>query len=330
MPYSFPIEQPLPSGGYEFCHGPVSIGNTTIQQYTDRWVAWNASTGIRVAKWTPGMVLNETEGTANNLFTGGEKPAKFSFAFEQDALYALAYNTAVDTITLRRLVSSIVTTYTWTGRSPILFYNGLLISDTGITDLVCFYIKSTGTAIYARVQRENFGVEHTFNGTLNTTLRELRKTDRVRIDGLNYQVLWAVSTIGQQVFYLSPPYTPIPQYAADAGTLDVCFCTAELFAPIVTSTATEFGTLDITVNATGSSYFSTIVTTFAPGDLSTLDVKFSSGVYGLIIVVTQAPGDFETLDVAFSSGAYTLTAVPSDAPDDFSTLDVKFSSGAMA
>ena len=87
---------------------------------------------------------------------------------------------------MRRKVSGTPTAYTFTGRYPILFYNGILEPDTALTDLTVFYIKAAGTKIYVRRQRDNFGIEYELNPELNTTLRALQKTDAVAVGGSRY------------------------------------------------------------------------------------------------------------------------------------------------
>lgn len=329
MSYAHPYERPIAVGGFEIIHGPEALADTIIQQYRKRWVAWTGSEGIRFAEYEDGFVFSDTAGSANGLFTAGERPSRFSWSFEQDALYAIAYEDSATTITLRRFVSGTPTTYGWTGKSPILFYNGILQPNTSVTDLMAFYLKPAGTKIFARVQRENFGTEHELNGDLNVTLERLLKTEAVNIEGAWYQLIWAETTDGRKVVYQSRAYPPPYEQAIDRLSLGVSMEGGYLFAPIVSRSVAD--SASFTVSMFGGTAFSTVNRNFAPGDSISLAVNLRQGTYALVIVSPgSAPSDKMSLTPELKSGTYTDVSVIAGTQNDKISLSVGLQGGAYA
>lgn len=328
MSYAHPYERPVPIGGFEIIHGPEALADTIVQQYRKRWVAWVATAGIRFAEYEDGFTFSDTAGSANGLFTSGERPARFSWSFEQDALYAIAYEDTSTTVTMRRFVSGTPTTYGWTGKSPILFYNGILEPTTGDTDLMAFYLKSAGTKIFARVQRENFGTEHELNGTLNVVLDELIKTEAVNIDGSWYQLIWARTTDGRDVVYQSRAYPPPIIRATDNLSLAIALQSGAYFAPTVSASAADSASLSVSMF--GGEAFNSVIRQFAPGDWITNQINLQSGTYSLITVSAPSVQDNLSLAPSLASGSYSDVIVESGNQTDSISLAVALQSGSYS
>lgn len=326
--FALPIESPIPRDAIDFCDGPEALGSTQVQQYVSRWACWIATAGIRIGKYPDGSVLSDSFGIADDLFDPGTKPSKLSFCFEQDALPVIAIQDGTD-IEVRRKVSGIVNTYIFAGLSPCMIYNGLVVADTGSVDAFCLYLKAPGTKLFARVQRDNFGIEYELNGAFadGLTLRALRKADRLWLNGSNYLMLRATATDGREVYFRTRAFPPFPQYATDRLSLDSTVESGEIFdtvmiAPLVADT--------ITIDATAESgdYVSSILPPQnAPGDELTLDSTSESGTYTLSVLSTASPGSAITLDVAVESGTYVQTVISTTNPSDSATLDVSVESG---
>lgn len=324
--YAFPLERPLPYGAWDTCHGPVIYGSTQIAQFRKRWVCWVGTNGMRFGFYTPGVLFNDVDGQADDLFPAGTRPRHLSFSFEQDALHAIAIQSGTDTCEVRRKVSGVPTAFTFTGRTPVLFYNGIVEPDTNATDLTVFYIKAPGDKIYVRRQRDNFGIEYILNGTLHATLRALQKTDAIRVEGVTRQYLWAIDAAGRQVLYRSPGYPPFPENVEDKATLDIAFAEGEYTPSVVYAFAPGDGsTVDVGFDA--GSYIPQTIDAFAPGEAVVLDVGFEDGAYISLSVDASAPGDAASVDVGFESGAYVAVFIPTDSPFDASSVDVGFDSG---
>lgn len=328
MSYAHPYERPVPIGGFEIVHGPEALADTIVQQYRKRWVAWVATAGIRFAEYEDGFTFSDTAGAANGLFTSGQRPARFSWSFEQDALYAIAYEDATNSILLRRFVSGTPTSYTWTGKSPILFYNGILEPVTGDTDLMAFYIKSAGTKIFARVQRENFGTEHELNGTLNVVLEKLIKTEAVNISGSWYQLIWARTTDGRDVVYQSRAYPPPIVRETDNVSLTIGLRSGVYFAPIVNSSASDSASLSVAMSVGNA--FNSVVTRFAPGDWITNQINLQSGTYTLVAIGAPAVQDNVSLAPSLASGSYSDVIVEAGNQTDTISLGVALQSGSYS
>lgn len=324
--YAFPIERPLPYGAWDTCHGPFIYGSTQIAQFSTRWVCWVGTNGMRFAKFVPGVLFNDVDGQADDLFPPGTRPKHLSFSFEQDALHAIAIQTGTDTCAIRRKVSGVPTEYTFTGRSPVLFYNGIVEPDTAATDLMVFYIKAPGDKIYVRRQRDNFGIEYILNGTLMTTLRALQKTDTIRVNGVNRQYLWGIDTAGRQVLYISAGYPPFPQYAEDR-LLDTLGFDQGVYFPTVISKFAPGDAASVNVGFEDGAYVNQIVNATSPFDAAAVTTGLDTGDYKLVIVQATSPFDAASVAVAFESGDYVLIVITSNAPGDKASVDVGFDSG---
>jgi len=327
MSYSDPYELPFANGGIEIIHGPEAVGSTVVQQYRKRWIAWTSSDGIRFDEYEEGMTIGDDAGSLNGLFTDGERPTRFSWSFEQDALYAIAFEETPGSIVLRRFVSGVPTEFTWAGISPVLFYNGILQPNTSATDLVALYLKEAGTKIYCRVQRENFGTEHELNSDLNVDLARLIKTEGLNVAGSWYHFLWAETTDARSVVYQSRAYPPPYQQEADQITLGVSLSGGETFAPIVDGDD-QSDAISLGVSTSGGVYFDTIIESSAQ-DRASLSVATSGGVY-FDTIVEASNQDSMSATVALAGGTYTLRAISQDADDDKMSLSVALSGGSYS
>lgn len=259
------------------------------------------------------------------------RPAKLSLCFEQAALPVIAVQKDATTIEIRRKVSSVVTAYVFTGNSPVLFYNGVSIIDTSVTDAVCLYIKPAGDKIYARFQRDNFGIEYIVNATLapGAIIQELRKTDRRNIGGVNYQTLWGLAADGRQLYFRTAAYPPLPQYPVDKLTDDVSLFSGAHGLIVFPNNAPPDKVL------TDGTFFSGVylaVVVYGPTmtDKITEDTTFQSGAYALVVIPATAPTDKATTDVTLASGVYALRIIPTNSPTDKVTIDTALSSGTYS
>lgn len=329
MKYTFPIERPLTRGAINFCMGPFIEGSTQVQQYVQRWIAWVATDGIRYAKFEDGTLYDDTAGQLTDLWSAPRpRPAKFSFSFEQDALHAVALQDGA-TIRLRRKVSGVPTEYSWTGKSPCLFYNGIVEPDTSATDLICLYLPSAGDKILVRLQRDNFGVEYELNTDLRTTLAELHQTDSIKIGGVLYQQIWGLDTAGQQVFFNSAPYPPFPEFASDRISLVNGLDDGLYFSPIVPAFAPG-DAVTMLQGLVDGAYVSVIVNATSPGDAVSMLQGLVDGVYLNVIVPATAPSDSLSMLQGLEDGAYVVQAIPSNAPSDKISMDNGLSGGVYS
>lgn len=161
---------PSPKLRFDYAHadGPDNLHFPQDHTFAVRWCLWLGSSHVRLAKASEGDVWPPQDdlGTPSALFPDG-KPATahISLAFDQNAWEVAAWeNTAAGTITVRRRFNGAIVEHTFEGRSPALFNDGILAVDArinGLSDVVCYYDKPGHNRIFARIQRNNFGTEHT-------------------------------------------------------------------------------------------------------------------------------------------------------------------------
>jgi hypothetical protein len=300
----------------------ITSGATTI-----------SSTGNITAEATAATLLGTPSAavTAVVQLRARARPAKLSVCFEQDALPVVARQLDASNIEVRRKVTGVVQIYTFAGLSPVMFYNGVALNVTGDTDAVCLYIKGPGTKVFARFQRDNFGVEFEINPTLPSgiTIRELRKTDRFNVEGSKRQILWGVSDDGKMLWLMSNVYPPPFIFIDDNLLADVTVGDGLYFLASLTSTApTDETSQDVTLG--DGVYFPILVTAPTVSDSASEDVTIGDGVYTLVVVAQSSPSDSASEDVTIGDGVYTLVAISSSAPTDETSIDVTLGDGAYS
>jgi len=142
-----------------YCEGPVAEGVTVteyLDRYETRWMALLVE-GLLYYGRVDGTLIqtpldlfpDPLSDTATHIALSFDANARPVFAYEDDG-----------TVYVRRYVAGVPTTYSWIGTEPCLFFNGVINFDDSQTDVVCYYLTASGGALYARFQRENFGVEN--------------------------------------------------------------------------------------------------------------------------------------------------------------------------
>lgn len=209
MSYAPAIEAPVPRGAFDLCDGPSVAGVVQAQPYATRWAAWVATAGLRIGQWSPNHVMDDALGDVDGLFAGGTRPAKVTICFDRFSNPVLAIQKDATTIEVKWTVSGTINTVDFAGLSPVLFFNGIFSGITlSVTDAVCFYVKTAGTAIFARFQRDAFATEYTVNASLpaGVLIGQLLKADKQNIGGVNYQTLRGITQSGLTLFLLSASY----------------------------------------------------------------------------------------------------------------------------
>lgn len=142
--------------------GPDTTGGA--YPYLTEWTAWVGAVGVRIGKL--GIIdpaTSEDLGQASSLYPS-TKPVKISHAFGASGLLAMAVQLSFDQIEVKRYTNNLgaVATYSWAGRSALIFWSGLLIKGEGNPDqgLVVYYLKEGfPRTLFARFEQDNFGAE---------------------------------------------------------------------------------------------------------------------------------------------------------------------------
>jgi len=323
---NLPVERPLSRGAYCYCDGPVAFASTQIQRFSDRWVCWVASAGMRYGKLADLAGLGDAEGTANELFIAGERPAVLSFSFDQDARPVIAIQQTPTAIEVRRKVSGVVTSYIFNGISPQLFYNGIVVASTTNADVVCFYIKAAGDAIYARFQRDNFAIEYTLNSIAAIELVALLKVDRLHKDGSDYCFLFALDSFGRQVVFKSLPFPAFPLVILEPAYLTIGFQGGTTNALVLIAVMPTEKSTAATAFGSGV-YFAAVISASQPVEKTTGTLSFSAGVYTLTVLAVNQGADKGSQVATFSAGNYVQQIVSGGTFLEKSSGSIGFQSG---
>lgn len=146
--------------------GPVNLRITQSATFATRWAAWIASDGVRLLKnATDGDIFppDTSQGFLCDLFTAAPATDRISLAFDQTGYEVIGWQHDATNIKVRKKTGAVITTYTFAGKDPVLFFNGIVaIADRldGDSDVVCYYRKPGESVIFARYQRDNFGIEY--------------------------------------------------------------------------------------------------------------------------------------------------------------------------
>jgi len=235
-------------------------------------------------------------------------------------------------IVVRRKVSGVSTAYTWVGISPVMMYTGLVVADTGSVDATCLYIKAPGDKIFARFQRDNFGIEYTINDELagSLTLRELRKCDRVNIAGGGYVILRGTSTDGRMVYFRTRAYPPFPQFESDRMALSSTVESGAMTLVILSSTTYSGDSVSIAATSDGGAYTSVVVTTPSySGDSVAITSTADSGAYTFVVVYAPTfSDDHLAMTPTVESGTYAQVVISTTSPGDSLALSSTAAGGS--
>lgn len=326
-----PIESPLPDKAFDFCFGPDVIAVQQTRPFDKRWVTWVATAGMRWAIHTPGFQLSDTSGVANTLFTSGERPAHVSMAFDQDNQPALAIPLNPTTIRLRKRVAGIVTTFDFTGESPILFYTGQIVWPTANSDIVCLYIRPPYDKIYGRVQRDNYGIEYVINGSLpsGTSIKRLIKADSFKENGFTRQYLYGLNPEGIPLEWRSKIYPPFPVFAEDKALINLGFKDGALLAVIVQSDQ-GFEKGSVTAAFKDGNYSPITVEKNLGFEKLNLSLAVKDGIYSVIVVGSNQGNEKANITSAFKDGNYANIVVSAGSFTEKANCTLAFKDGVYA
>ena len=140
-----------------YCEGPTEEGATVVKylgRYETRWMAILVEGLIYYAPVDGALIQAPLDLFPTTL---PDTATHLALSFDANARPVFAYEDG-GTIYVRRYVTGTPTTYSWVGTDPCLFFNGVINYDDTLTDVVCYHLTASGGGLYARFQRENFGV----------------------------------------------------------------------------------------------------------------------------------------------------------------------------
>ena len=230
-----------------YCEGPIEEGATVtkyLERYETRWMALLEEGRIYYGRVDGALIQAPLDlfpdplpDTATHIALSFDANARPVFAYEDDG-----------TIYVRRYVADVPTTYSWTGTEPCLFFNGVINFDDSRTDVVCYYLTASGGGLYARFQRENFGVANLV--LEDPGLDSLMAVDRGRGALASHMV---IELSGKRIF--ASVYPPWPVLVGDIlGTATMMLEADGLCAQVVflTGPYTETATSTLALASDGA------------------------------------------------------------------------------
>lgn len=217
-------EPPMSDMTVAYAYGPKNYRVTQNANYEQSWAGWVGTSTIRLGRYEPGDIEppDDAEGFPCPLFATGTAPTTtthLSLSFDQNGYEAFAWQHDATTAKIRRLVNGIIRTYTFPGIDPILFFNGSIAIEArleGESEIVCYYRKPGYALLFARIMRDNFGIEYIAAGVPFIPIKLLDVIfDR---DARNYTVRyvdvgWRTISLRSQNYPVPPPIPPDPYVA---------------------------------------------------------------------------------------------------------------------
>lgn len=307
---------------YDYCDGPLTEGVTQPTIYTTRWAAqyFPDSGTIKYGK-KDGSLVNASVllfPLALNL----SEQDQISISFDANARASFAFQAGASTIEIRRFEASTPTTYSFSGTTPRLFYDGTLQRNNTEVDLICFYLN--GGAICARFQRDNFAVEYVIYTppTVDSPAR-ITKTDKQSY----YQILYFVDSVGKKFAIRSEVYQPFPDYYSDNALSLVIPLSGDYSSPIVTIGPYSDSAVSLVVPLSGQYNSNTVISGPYSDAASTVVIPLS-GAYNLVTVQSGPYSDSASTDVVPLSGGYNDVSVNGGTYSDAANSLVQPLSGA--
>ena len=224
-----------------YCEGPVAEGVTVAEylgRYETRWMALLIEGLIYYGRVDGTLIQVQLDLFPDPL---SDTATHIALSFDANARPVFSYEDE-GTIYVRRYVVDVPTTYSWIGTEPCLFFNGVINFDDSQTDVVCYYLTASGGGLYARLQRENFGVANLV--IEDPGLDSLMAVDRGRGALASFMV---VELSGKRIFAARYPAWPVSESDAVAASVA---CIGGIHRRVVVavgaygdSAASEIGTL---------------------------------------------------------------------------------------
>lgn len=318
----------IPQTTIDFCDGPLFLSIPQDDQYTTRWAAWQATDGIRIARRDSIARPDGLVGTLTGLYDG-ETVERLSLCFEQNAKPVIAVERSGGVIEVRRFVGASPVSFFFAGKTPLMFYNGVLVAASGDSDAVCYYLDDAGTQVLMRVQRDNFATEYVVAEGWASPLMAINKVDRK----LSSVFIWGYRQAdnrkdSRQVVLCSGQYGSWPNRGLDSAGLSVSFASGVYYSTVV---GLENNSEDSTISIGFlDGAYQSIVVSDSEDDAGVSSVTFESGAYTLVVVTDATPNDDSTNTVSFQSGQYIEIVIPGSVPSEAPNLAVGFLSGIYA
>jgi len=307
----------------DYCSGPEVEG---VEQDTPFVTRWEVKLDTRVGNVSYGKDSNELDPAPLSLFPVAlELAVAISLSFDQNSEPVFAIGFSDGHIEVRRNVLGVPTTYSFTGVTPRLLYNGILLSQTdpSNTDVICYYVN--GGQIKARYQRDNFGVE--YNATnFPFPVLSIKKVDTKEYREILYVKRRINDVFTQNYAIRSPVYPLAPISEEDAGSLGSVINSGRYLDIIVVGgTYLDESNLGSVISA---GQYLNIIVEVSESDDAGLDSIIMDGNYELVIIQGGGYAESGSLGSLIQDGEYVLVIIGGGSYSEDSSLGSVIASGS--
>lgn len=295
-----------------YCEGPTEEGVTVtkyLDRYETRWMALLEEGRIYYGRVDGALIQapldlfpDPLSATATHIALSFDANARPVFAYEDEG-----------TIYVRRYVADVPTSYSWTGTNPCLFFNGVINFDDSQTDVVCYYLTASGGALYARFQRENFGVANLV--IEDPGFDSLMAVDRGRGALASFMV---IELSGKRVF--ASVYPPWPVLVGDAVAASVA-CVGGVHRRVVVT----IGAADAAASEVGpltGMHRAVVVTLPTASDSVASSIGVVTGAHKLVRVTLATESDSATSTIGPLSGVHKFVVIQAGTYNDSATSTI--------
>ena len=305
----------------DYCYGPQVEGATQDAQYFTRWGVWLDTTA--------GTVEYAIDGQTRLPAPASLFPTKLlgaiaiSLSFDQNALPVFAIGFDDNRVEIRRNVASVPTTYIFDGKTPRLFFNGVLLPvNDPMTDVMCYYVRA-GT-IYSRYQRDNFGVEYVATN-FPLTVTEIKK-----IDTKDYREILFVKRDDEDIpqnYALKSVVYPLPPISEDENGEANSYISGGRYLDIIVQAGTYSDDSSVFSIIPEGQYLNVIVLTSA-SDSGQIGSIIPDGEYRLVIINGGSSSDAGSVFSQMIDGDYVLVIINGGSYNEPAQINSQIAAGA--
>lgn len=307
---------------YDYSDGPITEGITQPTIYTTRWAAQYFPDSGTIKYGKKNGTLVNASALLFPIPLNLSEDDQISISFDANARASFAFQAGNSTIEIRRFEAGTPTTYSFSGTTPRLFYDGILQRNNTEVDLICFYLN--GGAICARFQRDNFAVEYVIYTppTVDSPAR-ITKTDKQTY----YQILYFTDADGKKFAIRSEVYQPFPEYYSDPALSLVVPLSGDYSSAIVIIGPYSDQAINLVVPLSGA-YNSNTIASGPYTDNAVNNIVPLSGAYNLITIQSGPYFDAAATSIIPLSGSYNDVSINGGTYSDSANSLVQPLSGA--
>lgn len=309
-------------------NGPEQEGDPEENNFVFPWLFWRDRRALEFGEYLYARVDDPNPTSASEYLPPDLNSSWLGFAFDSVGSPVFAVQSDDARFFIRRKQAGDVVTFgLFDGVTPLLWSNGEALDyilDAGNRDVVCFYAKRTpnDNALYARFQRDNFGIEYTLIDDVGFSLRDLttlRFTEQGRLE------IYATTADGKGMLIQSALYD-LSRLASEEMAFRGGFMMGAY-----TLTVIEAPPVDEEMSFRGG--FGSIIYTDGVISLPTYDEElgfsgaFQAGTHTLVVVAAPTQDEEMAFAGAFKSGTYTLVVVSAGTQDEEMAFAGTFVSG---